>query len=647
MIYVSASIEAANQAASTIPIKTTTPSLLFTTPSQTISTNGAIKQLPPQVISAMINQQAVNNVSLSEEKKKQFGILPSSIGPTFNQLSLPGQAIKPGAGEFIQSLQNSAPSLSLNQTASKVLMSGANGVKNSASLVASTSAQIGAVSSSIQNATTGLVKNGTISQSSLQQSSGVIFAAATVGVSVVTAALKNPGSVSAAVSGIKNSSFGQLVTSGNFAAGLADKDSSGVSGLANSISGVASGAIGSLSKGITGLVDKFKGAAGGIQTGINSLIDSLASTAQNAFKMAEASFGTLKAGVPNTLGKKDPSDEQLEKLSDLNRKFFKAHDEFNIALKQANEAKRKYEENPTEENLTALQAARKNMDEKFDASQKLLVESREQEKITFGGNSPTGVSAQSATTTAATIQSGVKNMPTSLNTGLNALPGGSSLYANQVKAGESSLFNTSKKLSNSGLASVGGTVAALSDPSKLVGNLVENVSGTLTNNLTNSATNLNSAIGNVTSISDSLKTKATGLSSGLLGALDSIGNGPIIKIPTLATNTFADTATINSKIGQCLGDSRVPPPVFEEPPAEDIDANEYLLAQSEAQTKINDYKFDRELLTYRLDSAIEEYNKENDPEILAQIDDWQNQLDVLDSLITQAQENYNNIVTYT
>lgn len=646
------SVQAANAAAPATPATPITPSVAATAPSQPQIAQGDTTQLPPPTTTALVSQQAVNGANTSTDDKLKQGIAPGAAGATLGQLSAAGQVMKPGSGDFVKALQQQAPGLPLSQVASKVVMTGASGVTDAVSLVKNTAAQVGAVTNALQTATKGLTNSGVLTgKESPTQVAGVIFAAANNGVAAVTNLLKAPAAIAANLGGAI-SGIGKSISSGNFAAGLADKLSSGLSGVASSLGGMAAGALGSLSSGISNFLGKSAG-------GIESLISGLAGAARNAFNVAEKSFGELKAGVPNLLGGGVAATEPvLSKTITLVRDRSAALDEYSAATKELIQAKRAYRVEESSETYEALQSA----EARFAAAEQRNEQTRNQLDSAISDSSASNtkssnnlfgnIGAQKLSTLAAAAASGMLTAPSSKNTGLNALPGGIGAFVNQISSSASNAASSIKSMAS-----------ALADPAKLVGNLVSNVQksigalgasvtqklGSITSAITNPLTTAGNLISNPLAAAGNLlsgaKESVTGLISNVTSMFGSIGNAPgQVKQAVLATETFAARAAINSKIGELLGDSRIPLPVFETIEVK-ITPDEYQQAQVDAQQNISELLAEREVKSYELDSLSVVYAETGEPGTLEQINTLTAEILNLDILIEDAQGKFNDLIT--
>ncbi len=660
-------VQVANNAAAYIGVAVTNTALISTAPKRILPRQSRVPQLPSYVTNALISQQAMTNSSLSLAEKIKYGVLPGPTGVTLQQLSAPGQSIKPGAGQFLQQLQQQAPGLNFDKLASNTVLTGNFGVTTPQNLIKNVTAQLGATTNSFVSSTIGLAKNNIIKGiESPTQVAGVILAGATLGVKKVTEILNAPAAIAAKVTDTVNN-FGKLVSGGNLAASLADKLSSGVTGLTSSINGLASGltsgltnsisgitsgltaSLGGLTSNITGALGGLTGAFGGIAGALGGLfgggskrtvqipsvpllksfIPGLVGQAQQAYQIAETSFGKLSANKPNALGgaKLTTETDLASNSLRLIRQIDKARQDLTNAeseLLQASRAYRVEESAETYESLLSAQSAR------ASAVQKL---SQLEQTINTVGQNSTAVSAQAATTVANAAASGLIDSPNTKNSGINSLPGGIAALTAQVTGASTNIINSFKGLADKISTTANTVVDVIKDPSKLVGNLLGNVQDKL-------GTLVSGPIGVVNSIKD----KLSGFMSGISSTLSSLGSAPgQIKAAILATNTFDAGPTVTAKVGSVLNDTRIPVPVFEETPNVKVD-NATQEQQYTAQIQLENLYAERELLSYNLSVKTIEYSETQQASLLSGISALTKQISEIDIKIVAAQANYDRIV---
>lgn len=627
----------------------TTPSLAATTPIQQISNYNAIKQLPSYTVTSLLSQQAVINNNLSNGQKIQKGIVDGPAGATLSQLSLPGQPIKPGAGIFINSLQQTVPNLPFNVAASNALMTGSGGVKSPLKLVSNTSAQTSAITNSIQTATIQLTNSNILTgKETPTQVAGVIMAGATLGTSTVIEALKDPTTVASKIGGGLNE-IGNAITSGNFAANMADKLSSGLGGLTNSINGVVSGAVGALSSGINNFINKAPG-------NLSALVSSASGALQNAFNLAEKSFGDLKAGVENVLGgAKTSMEPAASKLLALARENSRISDELSAAFKDLSSARKAYFLNSNEETLTEV----RRLEEKVSGLEQKLAKASNEILTTANVGTPTaglfgGLSTQNLSTLANSAVSGLLNSPNSSNTGINSLPGGLGAFASQISSAASNVIGSIKNAATTITSNLPGAANALSNPTQLAGNLISNVqqsvsgiAGNLSQGISNLTGSLSATLANaqntVNNLTSNIALNGSSIVSNITSSLGGLGNAPgQIKTAILGSDTFKETkAAVNSVIGKIL-DPKIPAPIFEDVVAV-AEPDIYQQEQVTAQLALEELYAKREAKTYELGQIVEQFDQNQQPELITEIDLLKNDIATIDIEIVAAQNAYDNL----
>jgi hypothetical protein len=624
------SVELITLSAPKTPDTPTSPILLATTPTQKVSTQTATKQLPDSTVTAMVSQMAVDYGNLTQEQKIKNGVLSGTISTPYKQLSQPGQAMKPGSGDFIAALHQKVPELPIDKVAYSVIMTGNNGVGNVDNLRKNVAAHTNAMSSSIAKATnelsratipTGKEAGKTVltGKETPTQVSGIIYAAATLGTAAVTSALANP----AGVTGILGK-----ITSGNFAANLADKVSSGLSGVATSLGGLAKGAAGILSSGISG-------AAKLATSGIASIVSGFGGLAQNAFKLAEKSFGSLNAGSPNFLGGASPAQASVSETVTSVRANNLAKDELAMAEKELAQASRAFRVEESAETYAALKEAESKVAE---AQQKIAAST---ENI---NPNVSNVSAQNIKEVATMTESGQLNLPSSANTGLSALPGGVGAFMPQVQAGAPNIMGTIKS-----------AMSSLPNPAQLMGNIVSNVQGAITklgSSLTSGISKIGGTLGGLASggaaalsnIMGGASSAVTGLMSNLSSSISSLGNAPgQVKAAMMGVNTFKEKAAITSTLAATL-DPKVPQPTFEEVPV-DLAPDSQQSAQFSAQLALEELMSKREERGSEVEVLVAQYLENPTFELSSQIQEKQDELSLIDDEIMVAQARYERILT--
>jgi hypothetical protein len=283
-------IQAANNNAATasnVPVVTVAGSSTVPT------TSSVSKALDKNTTSALVGQMAVQAQTGSAASAIQAGaglvkntagqvtgIAAGTLGMTAKQLEA-GNLIKPGASTLVNSLVQRGSSLPQSLPAN--LFTGSMGVGNLDGLIKNTSAQVAAAVSNLQQSQTALTRSGLLTgKESGNGIGGVIMSAATNGVSATINTIKNiSGSVGGAVSSLANNIVGtadsvmKSINGGNFAANLSGTITGGLAGISK--------AIGSMSRGLSGVLDAAK------------------SVATNAFNAITSAFKPFSPNVPQNL----------------------------------------------------------------------------------------------------------------------------------------------------------------------------------------------------------------------------------------------------------------------------------------------------------------------------------------------------------
>lgn len=612
-----AGIAAAAAAAASSPVPKTAPALVATAPSIPAVKAPGGPGLTPPIAQGMVSAQAVAAQSMSAAQKTQSGIV-GTAGSTLSQLAAPGQSIKPGADALIKSIQTQVPGIAGSKAASKVVMTGNFGVGSYDNLAKNVAAQASAVTGAFTQGMTGLkqagVLNGTESATAI---AGAVQAASNFGAGPVSEILKNPASAVTGLAQTTNSiannvagvagnpgaavgsafgNVGSAIAGGNFGGALADKLNSGMAGVGNSLSALAGGAL------------------AGAGSTVAGIISGLAGVAKNAYAVAEKSFGELKSGLPNFLGGSKNTAGTPSAASSVLDQQASANDEFVAAQQAVDDARRSYRLDPTEANLAKVREAEA-------AESAALKKTKQAANQVFGGLFGGG-SAQQLSSAAAQVESGQAAVSTTANSGLNAIPGGTGAFANEVSNSNPNIVGSIKNLASgagaggtlSGIAAtVSGAVgSAFSAASNLVGNIVtnaQNAVATVANGIGSAVSNIAGAAGTavagataaVGNIVGNAKSIASGIMSKAQTAMGSLGNnGGQVKAPILASETFTAAASQKTKVNQLIEDTKIPKPDFPDKPVtppEDI-AQAQAAAQSKLD-KINELKAEQAKLTQK------------------------------------------------
>jgi hypothetical protein len=218
----SAETQATNNSVSNTPNAATTPANAASVP----AVSGAAAGADPNTTNAVVSQCAVNAANMPNVPADACG----TFNLTPNQLEAAG-ALKPGAGSLASTLMKSG--ISAAQAMPSQLWTGVNGMSNFNSFEQSISGQTDLQSSLLQNASNQLVDSGILSGTeSLTQTAGIIMATAAAGLAAVAGFMgSRSGSSTTYAPSDLNSSIGtvpELITSGNYAAAMADQTSSGI-----------------------------------------------------------------------------------------------------------------------------------------------------------------------------------------------------------------------------------------------------------------------------------------------------------------------------------------------------------------------------------------------------------------------------------
>lgn len=677
-------LNAVNNSVSNTPAKPVTATTVASTPSLK-STQNVVPAVNGTAVTTMAAQQATNNATQKTgtpkpaavagattgnnptssrtpaaqyvappNTKRGDSILDGPAGLTLDQACGPGMIIKPGSeGILAERLKQGMP----YDKAIQGLVTGNLGATNVSEALRNATVQTRVVAASINNATAGLFNAGVLTGSeSAGQAGGVVFAAASFGVSTVAAAatgIQNAatgtvnaltGTVTEVAQNVTNTITGALATvnqvaagiqdlgakaakvadaisSGKFAGMVSDGVSSGLSGLANSVTGALKNAIGNIGASISGLAAALTG------------------TLRNAFNQIEASFKNLTAGTANILG--ESAGKSAVDLTTPAAKFESAKVALDAAQTSYDAASSAYRNNPDDINKAALDGAEQQLSQ---ARQKAA--SAAGSAITGGiGSVLTGASnavknigtgISTGITNAANTVANAFKPATTKDSGPNALPGGVGAMVNQVSGSGTNAINSVK----SSLATVtNDPVGSTLNPAGLVGNLVNNTTNAITstvNNIVGAAAGVvtgavgavtglvngavNAVTGTITAIVNlpaqivkSIAATVNGIISTVQTTLASIGNmGGQIKAAIAATNTF-NKSQMTAKTGQLLEDPKVPTPqsmtTNDKPPATataNVDSS--LQRKADKLKEIKELQSKSEELQAQANAVFEQYD---------------------------------------
>lgn len=217
----SAATQATNNSVPNTPNAATTPANAAAVP----AVSGPAAGTDPNTTNAMVSQCAVNAASMPNVPVDACG----TFNLTPNQLEQAG-ALKPGSGNLASTLMKSGATAA--QAMPSQLWTGANGMNNFNAFAQSISGQTDLQASLLQNASNQLVEGGILSgNESLTQTAGIIMATAAVGLPIVAGFMNSrlgTGPTSSSDLSSPTGTVPELITSGNYAATMADQTSSGI-----------------------------------------------------------------------------------------------------------------------------------------------------------------------------------------------------------------------------------------------------------------------------------------------------------------------------------------------------------------------------------------------------------------------------------
>lgn len=241
----SAAITKINTQATAVDSIATTPAFISTVP----NLNPVGNPLDKVTTSALVSQMAVNagtgatqniipqTAGVLETNGQKIAVI-GSLGLTPNQLEAAGY-FKPGSAVAVNAAIVNGKTL--EQAMPPNIFTGKDGVSNFNSLINSQAAQASAAATLLGNSEIGLKKEGVITgKESSGQIGGLIVAGAVLGVNAISAFAKENKVVS--VPNTVPANPNALVSGGNKAGNVADKLNSGVSGVVDTIKGLAAGA---------------------------------------------------------------------------------------------------------------------------------------------------------------------------------------------------------------------------------------------------------------------------------------------------------------------------------------------------------------------------------------------------------------------
>lgn len=475
--------------------------------------------------------------------------------------------LKPGAATLINGLTQGGANVNAAMTTN--LFTGKPGAESLSSLVQNPAGQVNATVVNLQKAQTALTSSGVLTGKEAPGAiAGVVNAASSLGVTPTLDALKTVAGNPNAVS--------SLIPSSKSLGAVSQAVSTGnfAAGLATNVTGglgAVAGALAAKSGGVPGLsgaIDQAKGLAG------------------SAFAAIASSFQPLKAGVPQNLG------------------------------------------------AIAGAAAEKVASE---AASPLSGGSLPKLSVPSIGSLGSGLipTAGGVTGISSTIASGLSSLPggqSAISSVFNNAPGvkyqlpGGEGVSNLVKNASTSALNNISlgKAATSGLTSALSTAGGGLN----IGSLQSSV-GSLAGSLTGGLDKLKSGSGSLASLA--LSGVPAGIAAQMNSALSSLSSGGSlpIKVPAVAINT-TNRDEIGASVTSTLGDAKIPPPIFGQPPSEGTKSA--LQKQLDKQNEIS--------------NTVKELQKINEQAVLAQKAYYQAKVDLPqgDPKIQQALDNWTSIV---
>lgn len=652
-IVASTALQTLNGVVSPTPLVPATPAALSTLTSVGGVNLRGTDILDSVTMNALISQQSATNRTLDAISQRALGIVPGNVGATVTQLCNPGSMLKPGLEEFVQGKLNMG--LPFQQCVGNNLLSGV-GANTVNGLINNTGAQVAAVTNSITSSVNGLINRGIITGSEpATQISGIALGASNFGIDNVTSAISNLGSnissqitnigsnlsgaisnigsnLSGAVSNIGSNLSGALgnittnisdklgglsnmISSGNFASGIADKFTSGI---ADSVSGALTGAI---SGAVGALAGKLFG-GGKSSVTVDQLQKQLLPAARKAHIEAEAALvGKMKPFEANYLSDVVPKQE-ISEAERIATKIKSAELDLDAADSDAIAARIAYNENPTPENRAALTLAENALarakQQVATVASDILSPKPKKSGGFFGGlkNPLSGITDA--------ITGVTDNIRNTVQQGVN-------IYNNVTKA--ATLISTAyatgglSLLANSKLAQ---SIGSLTNPTKLAGDLVGK---------------FNSSIGGLADGAGKLGGLITGAESKIKSLLGGLGGTKGIQPAKFATNTDKNSAVIASNTGQLLGSPLVPPPpTVTGEVSTDMTPNDYVRAQAAAIQTLENLEAQREVAELKIERLYEQLGSTSNSAILSQIQSARNTLAGIDAQIARAQQIYENTI---
>lgn len=499
-----------------------------------VAQTATIAQSIPNVASAIKGGAGVVSQTVNGVVSKTAAI--GSMAQTPQQLESAG-VLKAGSAALVGSLVQSGKTVT--QALTPNLFTGKPGAETLTNYLNNPTAQVQTQVTNLQQAQTQLTQAGLITgKESAGQLAGVVTSGAIAGVAATVNSVKSAaGALGQGISGPVNALSGasnkllgsasSLINAGNFAGNMASTVTGGLSSIAGSLNG--------LSKNLT--------------TSVTSLLDSAKGIAGSAFAAIKNSFPKLKAGVPQDL-------KQITK--DAYAKAQNSGTELQASVNQVTGALNTTGLNAASIASGAASAATNALAagaNKIAASATSVVSgatSLASSAITSGATSLVNNAANAVTTTQALTNGANSLLPSSISTGLGALPGAEKAVA--------SVVNNAKGAINS-IPGTGNISTAINQITSAIGSggAIGGIASGLISKLKAPGASLQSLA------SAGLPAGAAAQLNSAISSLSSGGNLPI-KLPTVSVNTV-DRSAITSQIGAVFGSSKIPVPNYSGNPA--------------------------------------------------------------------------------
>lgn len=560
----STTVELINASVSPVPLTPASISAMSTMYQQNPITIRNRVLFDNNVVNSIVSQQSATNATLTDVEKRARGILPGIAGATLQQVSRPGLQIKPGSDAFIQSKLNMG--MKFDKAIGKNLLTGNMGARSVPDLLRNTQTQVAAVRAGLTVGATSLIKNGTITGlEPAAKIGGLVAAVGALGNKAIADLIKNPknvvnilkgrgtelvGSITGQIAGIgKNLSqsinqitgninnIKNMISSGNFASGIAEQFKSGVSGIVGGLAGALGGVIGKFAGRLFGKSENYS---------LSQLFDKLKVSSRAAYVKAKDSLGELKVGQNYTSGAESPVDASDSQRNML--KYLVAEMKRDVALDNLNDLKRELGNASDPESISKLRIAQN----AYDSAVK--------EMQTVSSNIISPPATKSKGGIFGRIKGAISDV-TDGGKGIFAIPGKVGAFANQVYTRGMDAYSTVLKASAtlSAAYSTGGLsllannplsnklakgVSDLANPTKLTGNLVKKTQDALVNTV-------GGKLGDA-----SAQMAKLGTTLGSFG-----GSSGMIKTPSYAEGTDPVIVQATSKISECMGSDLVPLPI--------------------------------------------------------------------------------------